>query len=176
MFLASIKLVLTPILISIGTLVLLFVLSPAAHSGSSEAFACRGSGGDWDEGTATCDFPDAPNIQGDDSFLSSITNILLFVVGVASVIFLIINGFKLVVSNGDPQAVASARQGILYSVVGVIVAFLSFAFITFVVDAVENPPPEPDPQPPRAIILEKTGLEHKLDGYSTPPRAMLQLR
>lgn len=77
------------------------------------------------------------NDQGDDLFsengiFRTITNILLFLVGAISVIMLIIGGIRYVVSNGDQNAVTSAKNTILYAIIGIIVAFLAYAAVNFV--------------------------------------------
>ncbi|MDX1765650.1 MAG: pilin [Candidatus Saccharimonadales bacterium] len=130
--------IITTILIVLG-LGLIGAADYAAAS-TSEKAACEGAQGTWNASTSQCDFgPDAVNVGGDTGVLRTATNILLFIVGAAAVIVIIINGIRMVVSGGDPQAVANARQGIIYGVVGVIVAFLAYALVAFVADEILNP-------------------------------------
>ena len=75
--------------------------------------------------------------QGDDLFGESgifrtITNVLLFLIGAVSVIMLIIGGIRYTVSGGDSTAVTSAKNTILYAVIGIIVALLAYAIVNFV--------------------------------------------
>jgi hypothetical protein len=77
------------------------------------------------------------NDQQSDLFGSSglfkiITNVLLFIIGAISVIMLIIGGIRYTVSGGDSAAVTSAKNTILYAIVGIIVALLAFAIVNFV--------------------------------------------
>lgn len=135
-----------------AALLLVAVLLPTmALAGSSqEELTCRGAGGTW-TGT-TCTFSaDTPQISGENSILGTIANALLYIVGGAAVISIIINGFRMVVGGGDPQAVANARQGIIYGVVGVIVAFLAFAAVSFVADEISNPDSPPPPSSPAQV-------------------------
>lgn len=67
-----------------------------------------------------------------NNVIQSVIEILLFVVGIAAVISLIIGGIKYVVSGGDQQAVASAKNTIIYSIVGLIVAVVAYALVSFV--------------------------------------------
>ncbi len=67
-------------------------------------------------------------------FIKTVTNILLFAVGIISVIMIIVGGLKYTVSNGDSSQVTSAKNTILYSVVGLIVAILAYAIVGFVVE------------------------------------------
>lgn len=60
------------------------------------------------------------------------TDALLFVVGAASVIMIIYGGFKYVTSGGDSSGVTSAKNTILYAVIGLVVAALAFVIVDFV--------------------------------------------
>ena len=72
---------------------------------------------------------------GDNSIFSRVTNILLFLVGAISVIMLIIGGIRYVISGGDQAQVTSAKNTILYAIVGIVVAFLAYAAVNFVTQA-----------------------------------------
>ncbi len=74
----------------------------------------------------------ATNLFGDGGIFETVTNILLFLVGAVSVIMLIIGGIRYVVSGGDQSAVTSAKNTILYAIVGIVVAFLAYAAVQFV--------------------------------------------
>ena len=69
---------------------------------------------------------------GDNSIFRRITNILLFLVGAISVIMLIIGGIRYVISGGDQNQVTSAKNTILYAIVGIVIAFLAYAAVNFV--------------------------------------------
>lgn len=64
-----------------------------------------------------------------------VTNILLFIVGVVAVIMIVIGGLKYVASNGDSNQIQSAKNTILYAVIGLIVAVIAYAVVQFVIDA-----------------------------------------
>ena len=67
--------------------------------------------------------------------IQSIVNILLFITGAVAVIMIVIGGLKYVTSNGDSSQTKSAKDTILYAVIGVIVAILAYAIVNFVIDA-----------------------------------------
>lgn len=69
---------------------------------------------------------------GDGGIFQTVTNILLFIIGAIAVIMLIIGGIRYVVSGGDQTAVTSAKNTILYAIVGIIVAILAYAAVNFV--------------------------------------------
>ena len=72
---------------------------------------------------------------GDNSIFRRVTNVLLFLVGAISVIMLIIGGIRYVISGGDQAQVTAAKNTILYAIVGIVVAFLAYAAVNFVTQA-----------------------------------------
>ncbi len=72
------------------------------------------------------------DLFGATGVFSTVTNVLLFVIGAISVIMIIIGGLRYVVSGGDTSNVTAAKNTILYAIVGLIVALLSYAVINFV--------------------------------------------
>ena len=72
---------------------------------------------------------------GDNSIFGRVTNVLLFLVGAISVIMLIIGGIRYVISGGDQSQVTAAKNTILYAIVGIVVAFLAYAAVNFVTQA-----------------------------------------
>ena len=61
-----------------------------------------------------------------------VANVVLSIVGIIAVIMLIVGGAQYVMSQGDPSKVVKAKQIILYSVIGLMVALLAFAIVNFV--------------------------------------------
>ena len=107
----------------------LLILSPAeAQVGSGGAVggidAARGAG--------------VPSIlaMGDGSIISKGINIMLYAIGVISVVMLIVGGFRYVVSGGQKEAVTAAKNTILYAIIGLLVAIFAYPFIKFIVDVV----------------------------------------
>lgn len=66
------------------------------------------------------------------SSIRIVTNTLLFIVGIAAVIVIVIGGLRYIVSGGDPKGTAGAKDSILYAVVGIVVALLAYAIVNFV--------------------------------------------
>ncbi len=67
-------------------------------------------------------------------FIQNIVNVLLFLIGAVSVIMIVIGGLKYVLSQGDQSSITSAKNTILYSVIGLVVALLAYAIVNFVID------------------------------------------
>ena len=67
------------------------------------------------------------------NMIQTVINILLYVLGIIAVIMIIIGGIRFTTSDGDPAGVKSARNTIIYSVVGLVVAILAYAIVNLVV-------------------------------------------
>lgn len=73
--------------------------------------------------------------QSQDDFsklMQNVINLLLLVLGMIAVIAIIIGGIRYVTSNGDPGQIKSAKDTILYAVVGLVVAIMAYAIVGFV--------------------------------------------
>lgn len=61
-----------------------------------------------------------------------IINLFSIVVGVVSVIMIIVGGLKYITSNGDSNNVTSAKNTILYAIIGLVVVALAQFIVQFV--------------------------------------------
>lgn len=61
---------------------------------------------------------------------------MLFIVGFLSVIMLIFGGLRYIISGGNSAAVTSAKNTILYAIVGLIIAIFAYAIVNFVIGSV----------------------------------------
>lgn len=86
---------------------------------------------------ARCDGCPA-DLFGDTGAFKQVTNTVLYIVGIIAVIMLIIGGIKYVISGGDSKKVTDAKNTILYAIIGLIIAFLSYAIVNFVISALPN--------------------------------------
>lgn len=73
-----------------------------------------------------------------NSTITDIIDILSAVVSVISVIMIIIAGIKFVTASGDPGSVKSARNTVIYALVGLLIVALSQTIVKFVVGNVVN--------------------------------------
>jgi uncharacterized membrane protein YjgN (DUF898 family) len=69
-----------------------------------------------------------------ETSIATITNTLLFILGVVAVIVIVIGGIMYAVSGGDAGKTKAAKDTILYAVIGLIVAILAYAIVSFVVN------------------------------------------
>jgi hypothetical protein len=63
----------------------------------------------------------------------TVVNLLLTVLGIISIIMIVIGGIRYTTSGGDAAGIKNARDTIIYAVVGLIVAILSFSIVNFVI-------------------------------------------
>jgi hypothetical protein len=75
----------------------------------------------------------AADLFGASGIFTTLSNVLLFLVGAISVIMIIIGGLRYVISGGNSANVTAAKNTILYAIVGIIVAVLAYAIINFVI-------------------------------------------
>jgi hypothetical protein len=75
------------------------------------------------------------NLFGNSGVFSQISSVLLFIVGAIAVIMIVIGGLRYVVSGGDASQVQAAKNTILYSLVGIIIAILAYAAVNFVINS-----------------------------------------
>lgn len=80
---------------------------------------------------------DQVNIPKVDLTQSSIAGVLRLVFGVAggiAVLIITIAGFKYVVSMGNPESAARAKNAIIYALVGLLVCLAAFSAVTIVLN------------------------------------------
>ena len=76
------------------------------------------------------------DLIGVNGVFTKLTNTVLYGVGIISVIMLIIGGIRYVISGGDSKKVTDAKNTIMYAIIGLIIAILSYAIVNFVITAV----------------------------------------
>ena len=104
------------------------VLSTASLSGSVSAQVSKGID------TATTSEMQGKSIDGDSGLIKTVVNILLWAVGILSVIMIIFSGFRYITSSGDASKTKSAQSALTYSVVGLIVAIMAYAIVNMVIN------------------------------------------
>ena len=104
------------------------VLSTASLSGSVSAQVSKGID------TATTSEMKGKSIDGKDGLIKTVVNVLLWAVGILSVIMIIFSGFRYITSAGDASKTKSAQSTLIYSVVGLIVAIMAWAIVNMVIN------------------------------------------
>ncbi len=115
------KLAITSSLLTL-TLMVLCTSSPAqaALFNASKNEACKGA--NLSSSNSKCDSAGAADKVS--TTLKRIIDLLTVIVGIAVVIVIIVSGLKLITSGGDSNAITSARNGIIYALIGLIIVAL----------------------------------------------------
>lgn len=91
-------------------------VKPCDTSGAGNTEVCRTSKEDLTSG-----------------ILGSVISILLYVAGTIAVIMIIVGAIRYITSDGDSNKASQARNTIIYAVVGLVVAIMSFGIVNFVI-------------------------------------------
>jgi len=77
--------------------------------------------------------PPGPQNEADIlAILNTVTNWVFTIFLAAAVIFILLGAFKFLTSAGDPGKVSSARDNLLYALIGIAVALMAKGFIALV--------------------------------------------
>lgn len=71
---------------------------------------------------------------GVTNLISSIVNIFSLIVGMVSVVMIIFGGFRYITSGGDSGKVTSAKNTIIYAVIGLVIVVLAQVIVKFILD------------------------------------------
>ena len=99
------------------------------------AAECDPSGGLSSATDKNCSSGKGQNTNGlfdNDGIIHTIINLLLFIIGILCVIMIIWAGIRYTTSTGDKGRVTAAKDTLVYSIVGLIVAILAYAIMQWV--------------------------------------------
>ena len=88
-------------------------------------------------GSETCT-GDAEATGKIDSIIKVVINLFSLLVGVVSVIMIIVGGLKYIISAGDSGNVTSAKNTILYAIIGLVIVALAQFIVRFVLTKVSQ--------------------------------------
>lgn len=98
---------------------------------NAKAEICKGIGAA--QGGGGCNTT-GPSIE---KIIRTVVNILSLVGGIAAVIMIIVSGLKYVTSSGDASNVSSAKNTMVYAIVGLIIIALAQVIVRFVYSNVQ---------------------------------------
>lgn len=105
-----------------------FMSLEGAGAQSPQASACEGSGGVWANGACTTP-NDNRTVTGT---ISQVANIMIFVIGAVAVLMIIIGGLRYVLAQGDSSATKSAKDTILFAIIGLVISIAAYGLVNFV--------------------------------------------
>lgn len=79
---------------------------------------------------------------GVQNAVTTVVNLLSWIVGIVSVIMIIVGGFRYITSGGASDKVTGAKNTIIYAVIGLVIVALAQFIVNFVLDkaiSVDNP-------------------------------------
>jgi hypothetical protein len=143
-------------LILISSFLAVTILGSFTRHAAADAAAdvCAGIGQANADSSGNCAQPSGGgSVQ---NAISVAVNILSWVVGIAAVMVVIVGGFRYITSAGDSAKVSSAKNTILYAVVGLVVVAMAQVIVRFTINrtsntttapAITNPTPGPTASP-----------------------------
>lgn len=96
----------------------------------SNAPICQGASGPKDPVST------ASSLYGPDGIITKIVKLLSQVIGFVAVIMIMFGGLKYVMSQGDPANTKTAKDTILYAVIGLVVAIVGQSIVALVLNKV----------------------------------------
>jgi hypothetical protein len=84
-------------------------------------------------GNGCTEQPGGPTVEG---IIKTVINLLSLIVGVVAVIMIIIGGLKYITSAGDAGKVSSAKNTLLYAIIGLVIVALAQVIVRFVLNKV----------------------------------------
>lgn len=121
----KIKLVISSLALAFAVVTAGVVAQPVAAQ-TPEQSACQGSGGTWNGATCTQGTRTVPGT------IKNVGNILIFITGSIAVLMIIIGGLRYTLSGGDQGTINSAKNTIMYAVVGLVVSIAAYAIVNLV--------------------------------------------
>jgi len=74
-----------------------------------------------------------PRQSTNSDMLKTVLSIVFGIVGALAFLMIVISGLRYVLSDGDPGRISKAKNGIIYSLIGLLIALTAEAIVAFVV-------------------------------------------
>ena len=116
---------------AISMAVILFSPASVLALSASQKAVCAGAGGSDMGSYCATSGPSAPSVAQKAVIVFSV------VIGFIAVVMLMIGGVKYMTSQGDPQSISSAKNTILYAIVGILVAAMAQGIAKYVINQVQ---------------------------------------
>lgn len=77
-----------------------------------------------------------PKVDAGPATIQIILSIVFGIIGAIALVIIVKSGFEYITSSGDPQKASTARSGIIYALIGLVVAISAQALVAFVVNRI----------------------------------------
>lgn len=94
--------------------------------------ACSGAG----SGSAACSGNGSDTITGTNGIILKAASLMSIIAGIAAVLVIMISGFLFITAGGDSNKISTAKNSLIYAIVGLVVIVLARAIVIFVVSRV----------------------------------------
>jgi len=126
------------LLLALTLLVPLTTFALSAPAGAVDIFSplCTGQN-DTSTNASNTDVCGTVSKNDGNPFIKAIrigVTIVSLLTGIAAVVVLVVSGLNMITSSGEPQAVARARKGITFSLVGIAVALVAVTLVNYVLN------------------------------------------
>ena len=99
---------------------------------------CAGSNLEFTENPGQCNVATTDATTKINNIIHTIVNLLSAIVGVVAVIMIIVGGFRYITSGGNDTSVTSAKNTILYAIIGLVVVALAQLIVRFTLSKLTN--------------------------------------
>jgi hypothetical protein len=110
---------------SLLSLMLVFSLAPALVSAQTSELK---------QGVNNASGSNGGDPKSINTTINTVVNILSSLVGIAAVVMIIVGGFRYITSGGDSTRVASAKNTVIYALIGLVIAALAKVIAQFVLN------------------------------------------
>lgn len=102
---------------------------------NSKSEACAGAQLEPSAATSACT---EPAQSGFNKLLGTVINIFSVIIAIIAVIMIMISGMRYITSGGDSNSVTSAKNGLLYAVIGLVIVAMAQFIVKFVLNKVTS--------------------------------------
>jgi len=124
----------------VATLSLIFAPMLAvgySYAATSKDAVCGGIGLTTDANNGCAEDSSSPSVN---NVIHAVISIMSYLVGVLSVILVIVSGFKYMTAGGDSGKVKSAKDTLVYALIGVVIAAMAQILVRFVITSTTATP------------------------------------
>jgi hypothetical protein len=70
--------------------------------------------------------------MANEATITKLVGIVFGILGAVAVLMIVVAGFRYIVSAGDPQSTAKAKNGIIYACIGLVISIAAEVIVQFV--------------------------------------------
>ena len=120
--------------LSVSAMLALGLAAPALAQTAQDQInngLCAGSNLQFTDNPGQCTVAGEDATTKIDNIVHTVVNLLSAVVGIVAVIMIIVGGFRYITSGGNDTSVTSAKNTILYAIIGLVVVALAQIIVRF---------------------------------------------